>query len=56
HLKGKNTTFNKKNVVFLEAQESDVVLFSPLLYHGSDRMQRASTRRIFQCFFLLKEA
>lgn len=56
HLKGKHSTFNKKNVVFLETQESDVVLFHPLLYHGSDRMQRISTRRVFQCFFLLKEA
>lgn len=55
HLKGKHSPFNKENTVFLEVEKSDVVLFTPLLYHGSDRMQRASTRRIFQCFFLLEE-
>lgn len=56
HLKGKYNAFDKEEAIFLEVQESDVVLFSPLLYHGSDRMQRASTRRVFQCFFLFQKA
>lgn len=55
HLKGKHSSFDKEDALFLEVQESAIVLFSPLLYHGSDRMQRASARRIFQCFFLLQE-
>jgi ectoine hydroxylase-related dioxygenase (phytanoyl-CoA dioxygenase family) len=54
HLKGKHSSFAKEEAIFLDVKESDVVLFSPLLYHGSDRMQRASTRRVFQCFFLKK--
>jgi len=56
HLKGKHSAFDKEKAIFLEVQESDVVLFSPLLYHGSDRMQKASMRRVFQCFFLFRKA
>ncbi len=51
HLKGKNSPFSKEEVVFLDANARDVILFSPLLYHGSDRMQQTAQRRVFQCFF-----
>ncbi|BDS12404.1 phytanoyl-CoA dioxygenase family protein [Aureispira anguillae] len=52
HLNGKNSTFDKKMSVFIDANQGDIVLFKPLLYHGSDRMTKKWERRVFQCFFL----
>lgn len=55
HLKGKHHAFDKTKAIFIEAEAQDIVLFSPLLYHGSNRMKRVATRRVFQCFFLQDE-
>lgn len=54
HLLGKNAAIEKSNCIYLPANKGDVILFSPLTYHGSDKMKQQSTRRIFQCFFLIK--
>ena len=54
HINGKNTAFDKKEAISLNVEEGDIVLFHPLLYHGSDKMTKVWERKIFQCIFLQK--
>lgn len=54
HTNGKNSVFDKSEAVFLNVNEGDIVLFHPLLYHGSNKMKKPWERRVFQCFFLGK--
>lgn len=38
---------NEKEV-FVETKEGEVILFKPLLLHGSNKMQKPQKRRVFQ--------
>ena len=35
----------------ISAKRGDIVVFSPLLFHGSNRMATSGQRRVFQCLF-----
>lgn len=52
HLKGRHSSFNPEDAIFVEVEAGDIVLFKPLLYHSSDKMKVVGQRRVFQCFFL----
>jgi ectoine hydroxylase-related dioxygenase (phytanoyl-CoA dioxygenase family) len=52
HLNGKDSSFEKYKSIHLNVNEGDIILFKPLLYHGSDKMTKSWERRIFQCLFL----
>jgi len=40
--------------VFVETQEGEVILFKPLLLHGSNKMQKPQKRRVFQALCIIK--
>ena len=38
----------KEKEVFVDTEEGEVIFFKPLLLHGSNKMKRPHTRRVFQ--------
>ena len=43
-----------KEEVFVDTQEGEVILFKPLLLHGSNKMKRPHQRRVFQALCIAK--
>jgi len=39
---------SKEKEVFVDTKEGEVIFFKPLLLHGSNKMKRPHTRRVFQ--------
>ena len=45
-----------KDEVFVDTKEGEVIFFKPLLSHGSNKMKRSHTRRVFQALCINKSS
>lgn len=52
HQAGQTLLVDKEKTYFVTAKAGDVILFHPLLQHGSEKLYHPWQRRVLQCFFL----